>query len=391
MNGNLRMWQLGDAQISLPKPLFLVVEDVGWWLGEDGSSRNEPYRTSFCRRHCLEDYRALLRLAERLRMRIAVGMVLGEWDRTDFLRQVPGSTWMGAAWDNQANRGPQLEEVAAFLHDNRGFLEIALHGLCHEFWREGRMERTEFHDPDCRMRRPEVVKSHLHAFGVLLEQNNLGGYPRLFIPPGLYHSFGDGDRSMQAILHDFGVDLVTTRFSRARRYQPPIHERLTWECGVGLLERGVSPVAWNVPAAMPVWDDPGPIMALHWSNLLHPDPQRNGEIVDGWVEMLLRQTAGPERILARDAAACWRQSAVSELALCRSDGRSLCMDLRAIPNLECFKGSFHLKISGCGKRAWQCVGGELGVEEKGEDDSVTLSVLPEKGAETVTLLQIRDP
>jgi hypothetical protein len=129
-------------------------------------------------------------------------------------------------------------------------------------------------------------------------------------------------------------------------------------------------------------------MALHWGNLLHPDPQRNSEIVDGWADMLLRQTTGAEWILAGDAAACWRQSAVSELAVCRCDGRSLCLDLRAIPNLGCFKGPFYLKIFGGGHHVWQCVGGRLGPEEKGAGGSVTLSVLPEKDAERVTLLPI---
>ncbi len=27
-------------------------------------------------------------------------------------------------------------------------------------------------------------------------------------------------------------------------------KKITWECGVGLLERGTSPVAWNQPETM---------------------------------------------------------------------------------------------------------------------------------------------
>jgi hypothetical protein len=383
------MWHIGDAEIHLPRPLFVVVEDVGWWKGEDGSSRNEPYRNSFCRNHCLEDYKALLRLAKHLRMRIALGMVLGEWDRTDFLRDIPGATWMGANWDNSANRGRQLDQAAAFLRDNSSFLEIALHGLCHEFWRNGRMERSEFHDSDCRMRSPLVVRSHLQAFGTLLEQNDLGAYPRLFIPPGLFHSFGNGDESMQAILHDFGVDLVTTRFSRARQYAPPHHSTLTWENGVGLLERGMSPVAWDVASAIPVWNNPGPIMALHWGNLLHLDPLRNGEVVDGWVRMLQQETAGPDRIPSGDAANCWRQTTICELAVCRCDGLSLTIDLSALPqNPEYFKGMFFLKRKERTKRTWRCIGGELGPEEEGPDGYITMPVLPERGTQVVTLLPI---
>jgi hypothetical protein len=48
--------------VSLPMPIFLVVEDVGWWQGRDGSANNEPFRIGFTRRHCLADYQALGRL-----------------------------------------------------------------------------------------------------------------------------------------------------------------------------------------------------------------------------------------------------------------------------------------------------------------------------------------
>ena len=133
---------LNDLIVSLPMPIFMVVEDVGWWQGGDGSANNEPFRNGFSRRHCLEDYRALARLAKRLKMRIAIGMVLGEWDRHNLLRNVVGATWMGSSWDNRSNCGPWLNEAAQFLRDNKDWLEIACHGLCHEFWRDGRMERS---------------------------------------------------------------------------------------------------------------------------------------------------------------------------------------------------------------------------------------------------------
>jgi hypothetical protein len=66
---------IADLTVSIPMPIFLVVEDVGWWQGKDGSAGNEPFRNGFPRRHCLADYQALVRLARRLKMRIALGMV----------------------------------------------------------------------------------------------------------------------------------------------------------------------------------------------------------------------------------------------------------------------------------------------------------------------------
>lgn len=212
--------QPDDTALFLPKPFYLVVEDVGWWQGHDGSALNEPYRNNVPRRHCIKDYEALRHLAQRLSMRIALAMVLGEWDRNNFLRNVPGATWMGCSWDNSANQGPWLDQAAQFLIEHDKYLEIAMHGLCHEYWTDGRMQRSEFHDDKNHMREQAILRIHLDAYGKLLRQNGLPYSPRLFIPPALHHSFGNGDESMQALLYSYGVDHVTTRFDRARQIRP---------------------------------------------------------------------------------------------------------------------------------------------------------------------------
>lgn len=345
-----------NLTVSLPMPIFVVVEDVGWWQGRDGSADNEPFRNGFSRRHCLEDYRALARLAKRLNMRIALGMVLGEWDRTNILRGVAGATWMGDGWDNRLNRGPWLDGAAEFLRDHRDSLEIACHGLCHEFWRDSRMERAEFHNQDCRMRPRDLVTSHLDAFAKILEQNKLPGFPRLFLPPALLHSFGNGEESIQAILHEYGVQYVVTAFSRARRYAEPCHGKITWECGVRLLERGLSPVPWHAAAAAPVWDFQNPILPLHWSNLLHHDPARNSSIVDGWAEMLEKKARSLDCMLAADLPACWSQAAAHQLVKLRVDAEKIIIDLGELPQVPGFNGSILLKISEPMDCSWQCRG-----------------------------------
>lgn len=345
--------------VSLPMPIFLVVEDVGWWQGRDGSADNEPFRNGFSRRHCLADYQALGRLAKRLKIRIAIGMVLGEWDRRNLLRDVVGATWMGASWDNRINQGPWLDEAAQFLRDNENRLEIACHGLCHEFWRDGRMERSEFHDSGGIMRPAEIVKDHLDSFAKLLEEYKLPGFPRIFLPPALHHSFGNDRDSMQAILYDYGVRYVVTRFSKARRYAEPLHENLTWECGVGLLERGLAPVPWHEAAASPSWDFSNPILPLHWSNLLHPDPAKNFAVVDRWAEMLEHQASSMDYVLAPDFGSCWKQAAAYHLVKLTAGEGKITMDLGLLKQVPEFDGSIILKIRYPPDRTWQCRGGQI--------------------------------
>jgi hypothetical protein len=376
-----------NMEVFLPMPVFPIIEDVGWWQGEDGSAAQQPYRNAFPRRHCLADYQALVRLADRLGVRIGLGMVLCEWDRNNSLGAIKGATWMGNHWNNQINQGPWLDETAEYLRQQRGSLELGLHGLCHEFWHEGKMERSEFHDCHGNIRSRQVITSHLEAFGTILEQNGFSEFPRLFFPPALNHSFGNNKESIQALLHDYGIRYVITRFSRAQCFAPPHHEKITWECGVGLLERGLSPVLWNVSAAPPSWDFSGPILPLHWGNLLHPDPARNNDIVDGWAEMLLAGTAGPERILVENYDTCWRQAAIFYFGKLSLDGASMVVDLQALPkDIPNSSGSFYIKVRGC-HRTLICSQGALIVSDRLDDGNIhTLQLLPEKERKTIRLL-----
>lgn len=367
-----------DMNVSIPMPIFVVVEDVGWWQGADGSACNEPYRNSFPRRHCLDDYRALVWLGKRLKMRVALGMVLGEWDRTNLLQSVPGSTWMGDVWDNRHNQGPWLDEASAYLRANQDFVEIACHGLCHEFWQGGQMERSEFHDSNGEMRPTAIVKKHLEAYNELLAQNNLSSYPRLFLPPALHHSFGNGEHSFQAILGEFGIRYVVTCFSRARRYAQPHHEKITWECGIGILERGLSPVSWRETAALPSWGFNNPVLPLHWSNLLHTDPHKNNQIVDHWADMLLTRADDISYILAEDIASCWNQAAVFYLAGFSGDNRTISFDLGGLQHVPAWNGTMLIKIENPANRIYHCHGGQIvSLRRTSTDvDTVCIRLLP---------------
>lgn len=375
-----------NVEVFLPMPIFPVIEDVGWWQGEDGSAAQQPYRNAFPRRHCLADYQALVRFADRLGVRIGLGMVLCEWDRNNTLGGIMGATWMGNHWNNQINQGPWLDETAEYLHHQRGSLELGLHGLCHEFWHEGKMERSEFHDRHGNMRSRQVITSHLEAFGIILEQNGFSEFPRLFFPPALNHSFGNDKESIQALLYDYGIRYVITRFSRSRCFAPPHHEKITWECGVGLLERGLSPVPWNVSSSLPGWDFSGPILPLHWGNLLHPDPQHNNDIVDGWAEMLLAGTAGPERILAEDYETCWRQATIFYFGKLVLDGEYIEIDLQALPeDMPNSTGCFFLKVRGRHSMVVRSREAQI-VSERHDDGNIhTLQLLPKKGRKRIRL------
>lgn len=240
-------------KISIPMPLQIVIEDVGWWSGTDGSRMNQPFRTAMNRRHVPEDYDAIVSLGRKLGMRPQAAFVACEWDRENILKQVPTATWMGEAWDNRLNVGPWLDRAADIIRTGREHIELALHGVGHEYWADGRLSRSEFHTRDGEMRCRRDIERHLDCFERILGQNGLGSFPESFVPPALNHSFGNGDDGFQNILAGFGGKFVTTIFKRAAFHSPAQYERLAWESGVTLVERGESPAVWSEISATPAF------------------------------------------------------------------------------------------------------------------------------------------
>ena len=86
---------LSNITVKIPLPIQVVIDDVGWWSGKNGSKNQEPFRTGISRNHVPEDYQAIVSLGKALGMRPQAAMILCEWDRENILRKLPESTWMG--------------------------------------------------------------------------------------------------------------------------------------------------------------------------------------------------------------------------------------------------------------------------------------------------------
>ena len=293
--------------ISIPSPLLVTVDDVGWWDGRDGSARNQPFRTGMHRHHAPEDYRALAALGKALHMRIPAGFVLCEWDQANALRSLPSATWMGHQWQTPFRNRAQLEAAASIINEAAPYIEPALHGVGHEFWIDGRMDRSEFHNSDGRMRHPDEVEKHLEFFFRLMAQNHLDSDVRIFMPPALNHGFGKGPSGFQKIAASFGIRYVSLAFDRARCHVPPQLKNVGWENRVVLMDRGPSPVDWNRVAPAPVLNPDQPVLPLHWANILHEDPQKNMPVVTAWVKTINGQLNENGRLPARDMGQCLTQ------------------------------------------------------------------------------------
>jgi hypothetical protein len=252
------------------------------------------------------------------------------------LRDCPSATWKGRAWRGSGVDVGDLESAAAIVNENPERLCMALHGVGHEYWSDGISFRSEFHDENGTMRSREDVVDHIRFFRRLLASSGIRSpFPGVFIPPALKHSFGDGDTGFQKILADEGIRFVITVFDKARRYSSPMFADITSECGVTLIERGLSPVSWDTVAAEPNFTFSHPVLPLHWANLLHSDMSRNSDVVDAWGSYLADGARRNGFVLFRNAMDALVQIVYFRLARIRGSEGGVMLDLsdvrRVIP------------------------------------------------------------
>ncbi|NIK78712.1 hypothetical protein FHS15_003858 [Paenibacillus castaneae] len=274
-------------RISIPLAVQIVIDDVGWWTGKSSINENGPWRSDIDRDHHPMDYEAIAELGKQLGMRPQASFILSEWDQTDRLKMLPDSTHMGERWSNPWKSSPLLKEAAAIIRNENRFIEVGLHGIGHEYWGNGGvLERAEWHDKVGNMRPRESVLGHLRAFAAILEENDLGPFPESFVATAHQHHYGAGEAGLAFILEQFGVKYHSLPFEGMPMTKQPESELFGFDGPLIAVNRGKDLYQWNVLDPDVSGKINGPICGMHWPNLLHPNPELNGEVVSRWVKFL---------------------------------------------------------------------------------------------------------
>jgi hypothetical protein len=338
-----------NLKVFIPMPVQVVIDDVGWWSGEDGSQRQEPYRTGINRNHVPADYQAIADLGRALGIRPQAAFILCEWDKENILRQVPTSTWMGDRWDNSKWVGPWLEEAAEIIRETQHHFELTVHGVGHEYWEGGSFTRAEWSDSNGQMRPQDQVELHLDFFERLLDQHNLGPFPKSFVPAAFRHSFGPSEGrnvSLAAILGKRGINYINTPFSSMYHKERAQYKYFGFDAGVMTIDRGGDEFPWTTFPGDPSSELTGPTCGLHWPNLLHPDPERNPEVIDRWVNYLKPFDEKQDRMLAPDSVVFQHQLAHHTLTRVKPERNSIDLDFTETDRLPGIigKGELTLKV-----------------------------------------------
>ena len=279
-----------NQSVCIPYSFLVVVDDVGWWCGNDHRFKNGPSRSGIERRHTIEDYKAIIELGKHLDMRIKCGFVVGEWDRKNTLAYIRNSNKHGADWDNASRLDPQIDEVRDLINANSEYMELAMHGLVHMFWDDnGKIQYAEFYQSDeksgkNRMTPADIVREHIEAYFDILQQNNLTTNIKSFIPPCFRYTYSQEDDQLSAILTEYGIQYISTPFSSMQfaGEEKPIDVGV--ENGIITVDRTRDLTRWEqVDAKTPDYIKKS-YYGMHWPNFLNMDPEKNMVSVSKWIE-----------------------------------------------------------------------------------------------------------
>jgi hypothetical protein len=336
-------------KIFIPMPIQVVIDDVGWWSGEDGSKRQEPYRTGINRKHVPADYQSIADLGHALGIRPQAAIILCEWDKENILRQLPTSTWMGENWDNSKWVGPWMDEAAELIRNNQTNLELSVHGIGHEYWEGGAFTRAEWTDSNGQMRPEDQIELHLEYFQKIMEQHKLGPFPESFVPAAFRHSFGPSEGreiSLAEILEKRGIKYINTPFSSIYNRERIQFKNFGFDSEVMTIDRGNDEFPWLTFPADPSAVLSGPTCGMHWPNLLHPDPERNSEVVQRWISYLEPYNDMQDMMLAPDSEYFQHQLAHNSLTHVQKTRNSISINFSETDKLPGIIGKveFTLKI-----------------------------------------------
>ena len=174
-------------KIIIPRPLQIVVDDLGWFCPNDERTTFGPARTAMTRYHVAEDYEAINYLGEQLGMMINCAFIVGEWDPDNRLRSVKGLSKYGDGWDNAAHLDSKEMARCVEVINSSPYIDFALHGLFHNYYRgDGVYHNSDYyyHDGDALVMIPEaevlsicdLLDSRLYEMRAALDGVAPGGF-----------------------------------------------------------------------------------------------------------------------------------------------------------------------------------------------------------------------
>jgi len=308
------------GNIVIPQTIQIVIDDLGWFCGDDDRAFGGASRSGMPRRHNHKDYEAIEELGKRLDMKIFCAFVMGEWDPDNRLRCFPRMSKYGKDWDNVSFLDKAEAEKCAEVIRNSKYIDVALHGLGHGYYMEG-VDNTDSSDYYYSIKKElfladeKEVRARIEKFFELVEYYRFNKEVTGFVPPSGTYRWNE----LSNILADYGIKYVSEPFRRFKKCsEPNTPDDIGFENRMITIERYKDLVAWNEydPDFDNLKERPC-TFGSHWPNWLHLDPDRNMEVIEKAVRYFNRCAENIDALLSRDMKFSvtqtfyWKKSKVS--------------------------------------------------------------------------------
>ena len=332
--------------IIIPQPLQIVVDDLGWFCGDDDRENGGASRSGMPRRHCYKDYEAMNMLGEALDQKVFCAFCLGEWDPDNRLKKLHHISKYGDDWDNARFYDKEEVKKCVDVINNSPYIDFGLHGIGHGYYSEDNIKPDT---SDYYIVKPGKVKemvdekyirSILDSFFELMEYHGIKKEVTSFVPPsGAYRFF-----ELSRLLAEYGIKYVSTPMRNAKCENMERPDAFLIENGIITTDREKDLLAWDQHSAdyteLPFKAN---TYGSHWPNWLHEDPDRNTFVIKSAIKYFYRCAEHPETIISRDMkfastqTAFWKYAKVTE----NEKGETV-IDISNVPRLESMNDVFYV-------------------------------------------------
>ena len=327
----------------IPVGRAIIVDDVGWFNGEDERMKNGSARSAIPRFHTPSDVKALNAVAEGLGVKIGCSLVLGEWDKNNRLRNVPHVTANPDTWDAKGNMNMEYVEAYFETLEESAGLEYYVHGLMHAYYIEGKLHTA-------RQYYPTIFDKDGKDIGfVWLPQDEFRDMIELFYE--IYNDWGfkkelktfvspcgcrgtvddEGNIEYAKVLREFGMDYWANGWMNHKAHVDTIEGMIT--------SKGRCIAPWNAYGINPKHLSPldkksiDTHIGAHLANFIRYNPEDNFEYTDAWVKYFDENYNYFGSMLAKDNSESSSQTLYSKFAKVEKTADGYTIDLSAVDAL----------------------------------------------------------
>ncbi len=332
------------SDIIIPQVLQIVVDDLGWFCGDDDRESGGASRSGMTRRHCYKDYEAINKLGEALDQKIFCAFCLGEWDPDNRLRKFPTMSKYGEGWDNASYIDIEETRKCAEVINASPYIDFALHGMGHGYYSDDNenTDRSDYYKKVGKqtvLTGEEYIRGILDAFFEIKEYYGINKEVTSFVPPSGAYRIDE----LSKILADYGIKYVSTplRFAKCEGEKPA---DIFFEGDIITMDRYNDITHWDQHSID--YSEMKPktnTFGSHWPNWLHIDPDRNDEVIKSAIKYFYRCAEDQSTIISRDMRFCVTQTMFWKLAtVTENNDGSAVIDITNVPRHENMNDVFYI-------------------------------------------------